>query len=55
MTFSPTARDTPSTTQLVVPDAVPEALVAEFVHVTDVTPTLSEALPPRSTTGPAAA
>ena len=29
----------------VVPEAVPEVLLAEFVQVTDVTPTLSEAVP----------
>jgi len=31
--------------QEVVPDAVPLPAVAPFVHVTDVTPTLSEAVP----------
>ena len=29
----------------VVPEAVPEVLLAEFVQVMDVTPTLSEAVP----------
>jgi hypothetical protein len=33
--------------QLVVPEAVPFAPVARFVHTTDVTPTLSEAVPAR--------
>jgi hypothetical protein len=51
MTLSPTASDTFTTTQLVVPDATPEAPVAAFVHVTEVTPTLSEAVPPRDTAG----
>ena len=31
----------------VVPAAVPEVLLAEFVQVTEVTPTLSEAVPER--------
>jgi hypothetical protein len=35
--------------QLVVPDAVPEAPVAAFVHVTVVTPMLSDALPESDT------
>jgi type III secretory pathway component EscS len=43
----PVARTTPVRLQLVVPVAVPEAPVAAFVHVTVVTPTLSDALPPR--------
>jgi hypothetical protein len=35
--------------QLVVPEALPEPPVAAFVHVTWVTPTLSEAVPPSAT------
>ena len=34
--------------QDVVPDAAPFPPVAAFVQVTDVTPTLSEAVPPRA-------
>jgi hypothetical protein len=41
--------------QLVVPAAVPEAPVAAFVHVTVVTPTLSDALPPSETDADAVA
>jgi hypothetical protein len=48
-TLSPTASATPVIVQLVVPLAVPEPPVAWFVHVTTVTPMLSEAVPPRST------
>jgi hypothetical protein len=48
MTLFPEASAIPTTAQLVVPAAVPEAPVAAFVHVTVVTPTLSEAVPPRS-------
>jgi hypothetical protein len=48
MTLFPAESTTPVTAQLVAPVAVPEAPVAEFVHVTLVTPTLSEAVPPRS-------
>jgi hypothetical protein len=48
MTLSPAASAMPRTLQLEVPIAVPEAPVAALVHVTVVTPMLSEALPPRS-------
>ena len=33
--------------QLVVPEAVPEVLLVELAQVTEVTPTLSEAVPER--------
>jgi hypothetical protein len=46
MTLFPAERAMPTTDQFVVPPAVPEAPVAEFVHVTAVTPMLSEAVPP---------
>jgi hypothetical protein len=49
MTLSPAASATPTTLQLVVPLAVPDAPVAAFVHVTCVTAMLSEAVPPRFT------
>jgi hypothetical protein len=49
MTLFPEASAIPTAAQLVVPPAVPEAPVAAFVHVTTVTPTLSEVVPPRST------
>jgi hypothetical protein len=49
MTLSPAASAIPVTVQLVVPLATPEPPVAAFVHVTCVTPMLSEAVPPRST------
>jgi hypothetical protein len=39
----------PATLQLAVPTALPDPPVAAFAHVTDVTATLSEAVPPRST------
>jgi hypothetical protein len=48
MTLFPVASAIPTTLQLVVPTAVPEAPVAALVHVTTVTPRLSEALPPMS-------
>jgi hypothetical protein len=48
MTLFPEASAIPTTAQLVVPTAVPEAPVAALVHVTIVTPTLSDAVPPRS-------
>jgi hypothetical protein len=47
--FAPTESAIDATLQLVVPTAVPEAPVAAFVHVTAVTPTSSEAVPPRPT------
>jgi hypothetical protein len=43
----PEAKTMPVTLQLVVPVAEPEAPVAAFVHVTAVTPMLSDAVPPR--------
>jgi hypothetical protein len=43
----PEASATPRTLQPVVPEAIPESPVAPFVHVTTVTPTASEAVPPR--------
>jgi hypothetical protein len=49
MTLFPGVSATDATLQLVVPLAVPEAPVAAFVHVTVVTPTLSDAVPPRGT------
>jgi hypothetical protein len=49
MTLFPGVSATEKTLQLVVPDAVPEAPVAAFVHATVVTPTLSDALPPSET------
>jgi hypothetical protein len=49
MAFAPDTSAIPVTLQLVVPAAVPEPPVAALTHVTDVTPTLSEAVPPRST------
>jgi hypothetical protein len=45
-TLFPGASEIPATAQLVVPVAAPEAPVAAFVHVTSVTATLSEAVPP---------
>jgi hypothetical protein len=48
-TLFPAASATPTTLHAVVPEAVPEAPVAEFVHVTCVTAMLSEAPPPRFT------
>jgi hypothetical protein len=45
--LSPPARAIDAMLQLVVPVAVPFAPVARFVHTTVVTPTLSEAVPPR--------
>jgi hypothetical protein len=45
MTFAPADRAMDATLQLVVPEAVPDAPVAAFVHVTCVTPTSSEAVP----------
>jgi hypothetical protein len=47
-TLFPATSTTDAIVQLVVPLAVPEAPVAEFVHVTAVTPTLSDAVPPRA-------
>jgi hypothetical protein len=47
MTLFPAASAIPTSAQLVVPPAVPELPVAAFVHVTCVTPTLSDAVPPR--------
>jgi hypothetical protein len=47
ITLSPSCKLTDATLQLVVPDVVPFAPVARFVHTTTVTPTLSEAVPPR--------
>jgi hypothetical protein len=49
MALAPDTSAMPATLQLVVPTAVPDPPVAAFTHVTDVTPTLSEAVPPRST------
>jgi hypothetical protein len=49
MTLFPAESATAAALQAVVPDAVPEAPVAEFVHVTVVTAVLSEAVPPRFT------
>jgi hypothetical protein len=46
MTLSPATSATLAMLQLVVPDAVPDPPVAALVHVTVVTPTLSEAVPP---------
>jgi hypothetical protein len=46
MTLFPAERTIPVTLQVVVPVATPVAPVAVFVHVTVVTPTLSEAVPP---------
>jgi hypothetical protein len=48
-TLFPAARAIPTTFQAVVPEAPPDASVAEFVHVTAVTPTPSEDVPPRFT------
>jgi hypothetical protein len=48
MTLFPATSAIDATLQLVVPDAVPEAPVAAFVHVTCVTPMSSEAVPPRA-------
>jgi hypothetical protein len=45
----PEASATPTTAQLLVPLAVPEAPVAWFVHVTTATPIPSEAVPPSET------
>jgi hypothetical protein len=45
-TLFPAESTIPATLQLVVPEAVPEAPVAAFVHVTVVTPMPSEAVPP---------
>jgi hypothetical protein len=45
MTLFPAASATDATLQLVVPLVVPDAPVAAFVHVTVVTPMLSEAVP----------
>jgi hypothetical protein len=47
MTLLPAESAIPTTAQLAVPAAVPEAPVAALVHVTVVTPMLSEAVPPR--------
>jgi hypothetical protein len=47
MTLFPAAKTMPVTLQLVVPVPAPDAPVAAFVHVTDVTPMLSDAVPPR--------
>jgi hypothetical protein len=47
--FAPAASATDATLQLVVPEAVPEAPLAAFVHVTVATPTLSEAVPASAT------
>jgi hypothetical protein len=44
----PAASAIPSTLQLVDPMAVPEAPVAAFVQLTVITPTSSDAVPPRS-------
>ena len=41
----PETREMPVIDHDVVPEAVPEVLLAEFVQVIDVTPTLSEAVP----------
>jgi hypothetical protein len=49
MAFAPDTSAMPATLQLDVPTAVPEPPVAALTHVTDVTLTLSEAVPPRST------
>jgi hypothetical protein len=49
MAFAPSASATVATDQLVVPVAVPDDPVAAFVHVTDVTPISSEAVPPSAT------
>jgi hypothetical protein len=46
MTLSPATSATLATLQLVVPEALPDPPVAAFVHVTCVTPTASEAVPP---------
>jgi hypothetical protein len=47
MTLFPATSAIDPTLQLVVPLALPEPPVAAFVQATAVTPTLSEALPPR--------
>jgi hypothetical protein len=49
MTLFPGVSATDATLQLVVPAAVPEAPVPAFVHVTVVTPMLSDAVPPSGT------
>jgi hypothetical protein len=46
ITLFPATSASDATLQLVVPVAVPDAPFAAFVHVTVVTPTLSEAVPP---------
>ncbi|OGR49913.1 MAG: hypothetical protein A2X40_11420 [Elusimicrobia bacterium GWC2_65_9] len=45
MRLAPGSKAMSEIDQLAVPDAVPEALLAEFSQVMDVTPTLSEAVP----------
>jgi hypothetical protein len=47
--FAPDTSAMPVIVQPVVPTAVPDPPVAAFTHVTDVTATLSDAAPPRST------
>jgi hypothetical protein len=47
ITLFPETSATEATLQLVVPDAVPLAPFARFVHTTAVTPTLSDAVPAR--------
>jgi hypothetical protein len=49
MTLSPVTSATDATLQLVVPPALPDPPVAAFVHVTCVTPTASDAVPPSAT------
>ena len=49
ITLEPETRAMLAIDHEVVPEAVPEVLLAEFFHVMDVTPTLSEALPERLT------
>jgi hypothetical protein len=45
--LSPTTSATDPMLQLVVPDAIPFAPFARFVHTTLATPRLSDAVPPR--------
>jgi hypothetical protein len=49
ITLAPVTSAMPVIAQLVVPVALPDPPVAGFTHVTEVTATLSEAVPPRST------